>query len=269
MSELAVRIYSTPIPLNHKSAAIPRDEEVDVSKEISDMLTQASKQQHVLDQYKSIKCEAVLYRDIVKIKKVYLYPNNGNVRIINGSYKLEIVKHNIFKNAYKKVGGLLMSFHLPISLHLYAVEISGSIKDGFAIKALFASLMSAVLTFFHVSVSQLVGGFVLLFVLALLDLILGLIPGNIKEGTEKEHALQSRALTFTTNIIAIVAGLIAHVALMFLVGENSSWITQIGINVHYFIISWIILIYVYRIIGYIANSNHVRVPKIVKNFVKK
>ncbi|BBH19846.1 hypothetical protein Back11_11910 [Paenibacillus baekrokdamisoli] len=161
-------------------------------------------------------------------------------------------------NNLKSKGGFLMSDRAPTYFQLYAEELATSLKNQ-PLKLTLSAIGTAVLTWLGVPFVSLITG---LLVIAVLDLILGLIPGNSKPGTESDQKIQAKFISFTTNFLALLAFTKGGEYLKeFTDGNFYGFISN---NLHYFAAVWIFSIYSWRLVGYVARANKTKIPKAIK-----
>jgi len=187
---------------------------------------------------------------------VILFENKNKVYLPGNTYTIEL---------FKRVCAMVMPASIPTPFTMYAQEMKESVKEGWVVKIWLTALLSALITWLGWATINLIGGLLLL---GVIDVVLSLIPGNIKPGTEADHKIQSKAWNFITNIVAIVAVIKAHYSLVDFTASQDIF-ALLGNYFHYVVISWIYTIYIYRIVKYVARGNNVSIPQPVANLFKK
>ena len=186
----------------------------------------------------------------------------SEVIILEKTYKKGSGGNTIKNTLLQKVGAVGMNVPTPFTL--YVKEIDESLKDGWSVKLLVTAVVTAIISWLGLPIINLMGGVVLL---AILDVVLSLIPGNIKQGTEKDHNLQAKVWRLITNIIGIVAVVVAHDSLS-QYSTDGNLFSLVAMYFHYVVIGWIMSIYAYQIVKYIARANRVSIPGPIASLFK-
>lgn len=200
----------------------------------------------------------------VYIKCIYLVQENGEAVPVpyNRLIKKPKVKRSYFTS--RKVGALFMPMGIPTFFQSYAKEMEAVVEQN-KFKYWVTAVITAITALLGVELTFLISG---LFVIALADLIVSLIPGNIKPGTEKDHCMQSKLWAFVTNFLSLIGVVAGCDFLTRFVGDNGFFGMVTG-NLYYPISAWIFGVYVYRLVGYAARANNTKVPQSIKKLFDK
>ncbi|GAC44335.1 hypothetical protein [Paenibacillus popilliae] len=163
-----------------------------------------------------------------------------------------------------KVGAFILPHGTPTFLQMYAEEMSES-NENISWKVMITGILIAVTSFFGVELIKLIFG---LFIVASIDLLLSLIPGNVKKGQEKDHKIQAKLLAFASNFLML---------LLFVKGgeylrtfsKEVGFFGLVSAYIHYVVVFWIFSIYFIRCVKYAANANKTKVPKRIKKLFGK
>lgn len=191
---------------------------------------------------------------------IYLVNTNGKTTKVPFDYVLEDRR----TNPLRKVGAFMFPLGTPTFIQVYADEMRESTNSPVS-KIIFAGIVAALSQIFGWNLFYLVAG--LLFI-AVLDVLLSLVPGNIKEGTEKDHAIQAKFFAFVTNFLGLFAIAVGMEFLRSYAGDNMLSKT-LSVVIPFTIAGWIYGIYIRRIVAYIARANKVKVPKRIKKVMDK
>lgn len=153
---------------------------------------------------------------------------------------------------------------LPTFVGLYAKEMNESL-DHFSYKLFFAGMLSVVMAFFGPKLSTLVTG---LFIIAVVDLVLGLIPRNVTPGTENDQKIQAKLVGFATNFLVLLA-VVKGGEYLREFNEGNGFFGFISNNIHYAVACWIFSIYLWRVVRYAANANNTRIPARLRKLFDK
>jgi len=178
---------------------------------------------------------------------------------IKSGYK-ELKLLNKHSSVLSRIGGAIMGWLACSPIESFAEEIKNSYNQHVGLIASLAALCSAFAAWTGVPIFSIIGGFI---GLAVFDAFISLIPGAVKEGREKDHSLQAKLCAFCVNLAAIMVGVIAHNYFVDLTSGLSSieyYPAKVVSNVHYLIVFWVGMIYVTRVIGYVAKINKVPLP---------
>jgi len=173
-------------------------------------------------------------------------------------YKLSVSSEKLEKRGHR-----LMN-HSPTFIRLYADDLTDTVTVN-PIKLGITAAFAAVTAWLGPDVLGLING---LIIFALVDLILGMIPGNIKPGAEKDQKIQAKFLTFITNFLSIIAFIKGSEYLRG-ISAAQDITTFIATGLYYIIIAWIFSTYTWRIVGFVARSNKTKVPKILRDLFDK
>ncbi|MCA1058101.1 hypothetical protein LCL96_04110 [Rossellomorea aquimaris] len=164
------------------------------------------------------------------------------------------------ESTYGKGSALAMSFNLPTPFLLFKNELVESFS-GFSFKIFPTLILGFTLSFGNFDLSQLVNGLAILFIIALADALIGILPNTkIKGSKAKDHTLQAKALMFVVNVIGIVVFFAIHFYLQNALPNPNIFQKQI-VNVHIYYSVWLAIIYSIRIANYTASANNTKVPK--------
>ncbi|MDF9412936.1 hypothetical protein E1B06_14720 [Brevibacillus laterosporus] len=196
----------------------------------------------------------------ILIKKYYLVYESCDVKVVDKRHKILINGNkNSTKSFNRKVGAVFMS-NLPVSFTLYAQEMQESVTEGWKFKLFLAAIFTAVSTWMGANLVSLIGGLVLI---AIIEVLLSLIPGNVKPGTESDHTIQTKAWSLVTNILAILVSVKSKEVLK-QYSTSDSIFSIVGNYFDLVVIGWIFSIYIYRTVRYVANGNKVKIPVAIK-----
>ena len=189
----------------------------------------------------------------------YIISKNEEIQYIKTPIELMVKK--VLLSYIRKVGAVVMPKNIPAFVFLFAEDLKEINTKKWSFKAVFSSIIAAISAWLGVGLQNMLLGF---FIVAVFDAILGLMPGNVKPGTEKDHKLQAKFFSFVTNVLGIVVILKANEHLRSYFGENYEYIEKF---VPFLVISWVFSIYTWRTVNYIARANKAKIPtKIKKKF---
>ncbi|ARK31849.1 hypothetical protein [Halalkalibacter krulwichiae] len=218
------------------------------------------KQSMTVDGTTGYKAETPLTKVEETVEKPSLPANNWN--------KISRWVNTLSTNLKPKVGATQMSVYIPTPLLLFHKEFVASFKEDILLKLVMASTFTSFLAYSGISIEQIIGGFIFYFALVIIDAFLAILPGNVKEGTEKDHKLSAKLFMFITNTMAIIGAFAGHNALKYWVSDPNA-LQTIGVNFHYGVIGWVVGIYVIRITKYVARANKTKIPQSLTNFFNK
>ncbi|MFJ2042266.1 hypothetical protein ACIOBL_01615 [Paenibacillus taichungensis] len=164
----------------------------------------------------------------------------------------------------RKVGAFVMPMGTPTFVELYAEEMKES-ADKPLYKTIYAGTIALIVTLLGIKLASLVFG---LIVVAVLDLILGLLPGNVKKGTEKDHTIQAKFMGLVTNMIGIIA---VTKGMEYLINFSDVAVLSKYVMPYlpYVVSGWAFSVYFSRIVKYMARANRTKVPKVLTDIFNR
>lgn len=157
-----------------------------------------------------------------------------------------------------------MPHETPAFLQLYAEEMK-ELYDKKFFKITFSGIVGGIASWVAVELLQLILG---LCILAIIDVLVSLIPGNVKKGQEKDQIMQAKLIAFSTNFGILIAFELAGGYLRGYTKE-AFFLGLFSKNIHYVVAIWIYSIYFYRFVIYVSRANNIKIPsKIMKMFDK-
>ncbi|OBA07808.1 hypothetical protein A9P44_00195 [Paenibacillus polymyxa] len=242
---------------------VPSTSPCEADKEAAEQLKALLKSTDFLEKnsLQSINFDLKVKKRHIQINSVYLVEHSGDV--VQVPFKHAIETRDSSKTL-RKVGAFVMPMGYPSFIQMYANEMKEMFERS-KLKYWFTVVGTFFVSLFGVQLAALLAG---LFFIALVDLILGLIPGNIKPGTEKEHKSQAKLMTFATNFF-ILLGMVSGCEYLKVFTNGNGFFGIIAENLHYPVATWIYSNYFWRMVKYAARANKVKIPAVIRKLFDK
>lgn len=255
-----------------ESSSSPSEAEREISQVFSNSFTEQHGEEVNRLGYERVNFDLAIKKDIIIINKAFAIRENGSVDVIDIKHKHRMKGHSISTRVKRKVSKLAMSIHIPIPLILYFEEMELTFKENILFKLGFATVFGALFSVLKIPFEDMLIGFSLFLIVALIDIVLGVMP-NIKDQVDEpmEHKLQAKFWKFASNVIAMVGLYYFHLLTVTMLPKES-WTTFIPHNIHYFGIAFITGVYCISIMKYIAIANNTKMPlpdSVMDRFKKK